>query len=101
MGWLQGENEAVRKVALDSLFRTKSRWEHDTTIQETLINALDDPYLINRQFASRKFEDMLGVPLKDYGYRFYMTAEEREQPMAKLRKVLRAAFAETPVQNED
>ena len=101
LGWLQGENEAVRKVALDSLFRTKSRWEHDTTIQETLINALDDPYLINRQFASRKFEDMLGVPLKDYGYRFYMTAEEREQPMAKLRKVLRAAFAETPVQNED
>ncbi len=101
LGWLQSENEAVRKVAADALFRTKSRWDGDTTIQNTLINALDDPYLINRQFASRGFESMLGVKLRDYGYRFYMTPEEREKPMAELRKVLRAAFAETTPQEDE
>ena len=101
LGWLQSENEAVRKVAFDALFRTKSKWEQDTTIQNTLINALDDPYLLNRQFARIHFEDMLGVPLKDSGYRFYMTPEEREQPMAKLREALRAAFAETTLKNDE
>lgn len=94
LGWLQSRNEAVRKVAADALFRTKSKWDQDTTIQDALINALDDPYLINRQFASRGFERLLGVQLQDYGYRFYMTPRERERPMAELRRALRAAFAE-------
>lgn len=101
LGWLQSENEAVRKVAVDALFRTKSKWNQDTTIQDALINALDDPYLINRQFALRRFEGLLGAPLKDYGYRFYMTPGEREKPMAELRKVLRAAFAETMPENDE
>jgi hypothetical protein len=100
-GWLQSKNEAVRKVAADALFRTKARWDQDTTIQDTLINALDDPYLLNRQFASRGFEDMLDVRLQDHGYRFYMTPAEREQPMAELRKALRAAFAEAALKNDE
>ncbi|TWU05216.1 Doubled CXXCH motif [Symmachiella macrocystis] len=95
LDWLQSKNEAVRLVAADSLFRTKSVWGQDTTIQDALINALDDPYLLNRQFARRGFEELLGVKLLDYGYRFYMMPEERKQPMAKLRQVLRAAFAES------
>lgn len=96
LGWLQSENEAVRKVAADALFRTRSLWDRNTTIQDALIDALDDPYLLNRQFARRGFEGMLGVKLQDYGYRFYMTPDERKQPMTELRKSLRAAFAETP-----
>ena len=101
LGWLQSQNDAVRKVAADSLFRTRSRWDQDTTIQDALINALDDPYLINRQFARRGLEDMLGVQLKDHGYRFYMTPAEREQPMAELRKALRSAFAEATPEIEE
>ncbi|MCH2209835.1 MAG: hypothetical protein MK110_00925 [Fuerstiella sp.] len=101
LGWLQSENEAVRLVAADALFRTKSEWHQDTTIQEALINALDDPYLLNRQFARRGFEDTLGVKLLDYGYRFYMTPKEREKPMVALRKALRAAFAEPTLKNDE
>jgi hypothetical protein len=66
-----------------------------------LINALDDPYLVNRQFALRGFEGLLGAPLLDYGYRFYMTPSEREKPMAELREPLRAAFAETTLRNDE
>ena len=95
LGWLQSRNEAVRKIGADSLFRTPSQWDENTTIQDALINALDDPYLINRQFAKRGFEDMLDVTLQDHGYRFYMLPKERQQPMAELREVLRAAFAES------
>ncbi len=101
LGWLQSDNEAVRKVAVDALFRTKSQWDQDTTIQDTLINALDDPYLINRQFARRGFEGMLGVQLQDHGYCFYMTPGERKKLMAELRKALRAAFAETTLKNDE
>ena len=98
-GWLRSQNEAVRKVAADALFRTRSKWDHDTAIQEALIDALDDPYLINRQFAGRGFKDLLGIDLRDYGYRFYMTPRERKQPMAELRKALRATFAETTLKS--
>ncbi len=101
LGWLQSENEAVRKVAADALFRTKSQWDSDTTIQEALINALDDPFLLNRQFALRGFEGMLDVKLRDSGYRFYMTPEERKKIMPELRKAIRAAFAETTLQNDE
>ena len=48
-----------------------------------------------------KFDGMLGVQLQDYGYRFYMMPEEREQPMAKLREALRAAFAEMTPKNDE
>jgi hypothetical protein len=66
-----------------------------------LINALDDPYLPNRQFARSGFEGTLGVRLLDYGYRFYMTPSERAKPMAELREALRAAFAETTRKNDE
>ena len=101
LGWLLSEDEAVRLVAADALFRTKSEWDQDTRIQDALINALDDPYLLNRQFARRGFEGTLSVKLMDYGYRFYMTPGEREKPMAELREALRAAFAETTLKNDE
>ena len=101
LGWLLSEDEAVRLVAADALFRTKSEWDQDTRIQDALINALDDPYLLNRQFARRGFEGTLSVKLLDYGYRFYMTPGEREKPMAELREALRAAFAETTLKNDE
>ena len=53
-----------------------------------LIGALDDRYLINRQFASRGLEQMLGIKLEDFEYQFYMTADERKEPLKKLREAV-------------
>lgn len=83
IGWLHSENEAVRMVAADSLLRTSADWALDD-----LLEALDDSFLLNRQFARRGLERMLDVRLEDYGYRFYMTAEERAEPIARLRSEL-------------
>jgi predicted CXXCH cytochrome family protein len=86
VGWLHSDNEAVRLVAADSLVRTESRW----ALGE-LLDALDDRFLVNRQFARKGLEKMLGVRLDDYGYRFYMTPEERSEPIASLRAALLSA----------
>ena len=50
-----------------------------------MLDALDDPYLLNRQFASFGLEAMLDCRLVDYGYRFYMTPDERREPIQRLR----------------
>ena len=83
LGWLQSDNESVRLVGADSLFRSDAKWA-----LSDLLNALDDRYLLNRQFARRGLEEMLGLHLEDYGYRFYMTAEERDKPIDRLRAAL-------------
>lgn len=83
LGWLHSENESVRLLGADTLIRTNSRWALDD-----LIGALDDRFLLNRQFARRGLETMLGVRLEDYGYRHYMTPKERKKPIAELRKSL-------------
>ncbi len=83
LGWLRQHDEAVRLVAADALTRTKAKW----ALPE-LLQALDDPYLINRQFAQRGLQKMLGIKLATYGYRFYMTPEERRTPLSRLRSAL-------------
>jgi hypothetical protein len=50
-----------------------------------LLDALDDPYLANRQFAFKGLQDMLNVRLADFGYRFYLMKEERQEPLARIR----------------
>ena len=49
---------------------------------------LDDPFLLNRQFTQQGLEDMLSVNLRDFGYRFYMTAAERKEPIGRIRASL-------------
>lgn len=83
LGWLQSESPAVRLVGADALSRTGAGW----ALPE-LIGVLDDPYLINRQFTRRWLDRMLEVRLQDFGYRFYMTPEERRGPIAKIRAEL-------------
>ncbi|HXD86960.1 MAG TPA: HEAT repeat domain-containing protein [Urbifossiella sp.] len=79
-GWLRSENESVRLVAADALARTR-----DPRVVPELLDALDDPFLLNRQFAARDLQQMLGVRPADEGYRFFMTREERKEPLAALR----------------
>lgn len=53
-----------------------------------LIDALDDPVLLTRQFTAKAMEQMLSIKLKDNDYHFYMTPEERRDPIAKIRTAL-------------
>lgn len=85
INWLTSESSAVRLIAADSLIRTESFWALDE-----VAGALDDPFLINRQFAGRGLEQMLDIDLKDFGYRFYMTSDERSEALANLRRELPA-----------
>ncbi len=83
LGWLESENSAVRLLASDALARTNSTWAMDE-----LTDALDDPFLLNRQFARKAIERMLNIRLEDYGYVFYMTAQERYKPIMRIRSAL-------------
>src|SRR5205823_5952240 len=83
IGWLKSDNESVRLVAADALARAEARW----ALPE-LIRALDDPFLLNRQFARIGLEKMLRVKLSDFNYKFYQTHEERADPLQKLREHL-------------
>ena len=82
-GWIKSPDKAVRLVGADSLFRAKAR-----SSMPLLIDALDDPGLINRQFARIGFQRMLKIDLSKFGYRFYQTPSEREAPLNALRDEL-------------
>ena len=81
--WLEHAHEPTRLVATDALTKAKSEWA-----LESIIEILDDEFLLNRQFAQKGIEDMLDVRLIDWGYRFYMTKAERVEPLNRLRKEL-------------
>jgi predicted CXXCH cytochrome family protein len=79
-GWLKSDHASVRLVTVEAMTRAR-----DFRSLPQLIDALDDPYLVNRQFASKGLQEMLGMRLADFGYRFYMTEPERRGPLADLR----------------
>lgn len=79
-GWRTSENEALRLVAADALARTRN-----PAAIPKLLDALDDPYLLNRQFAARSLEQMLGLRPADAGYKFWQSKDERQKPIAALR----------------
>jgi hypothetical protein len=80
LGWLRSDDPAVRLVAADALTRA-----HDVKALPQLLDALDDPHLVNRQFAARGLQEKMGVRPADSGYHFFMTADERRGPLAELR----------------
>ena len=79
--WLTHKHESVRLVATDTASRQSARW----ALPE-IIDQLDDPYLLNRQFALMAVERMLDIKLSDFGYQFYMTRAERQKPLRLIRK---------------
>ncbi len=83
LGWLHSPHEGTRLVAADTLARAKARW----ALPE-LIAMLDDPYLSNRRFTQVRLAEMLGLDLRKFGYRFYQTPKEREEPIRKIRAEL-------------
>lgn len=85
LGWLRSEDSAVRLVAAEALCRAR-----DFKALPQLIDALDDSYLLNRQFAYKELEAMLRSREGDFrfaevGYRFFMTSDERRPSLAALR----------------
>ena len=84
VGWLHSEYEQVRLVAAAALAQNGDQWA-----LPHLVRALDDPYLLNRQFARIGLEEMLGIDLfEKYGYRFYMMPDERREPIGRVWKDL-------------
>jgi hypothetical protein len=80
-GWLKSDNAAVRLVAADAVARAR-----DMHAVPRLLDALDDPYLVNRQFAAIAVERLLNLRLDDFGYHFYQGREERQKHLADLRR---------------
>jgi hypothetical protein len=83
LDWLRNPDPAVRLVAVDALTREKALWALPQVVW-----TLDDPFLLNRQFARIGLEQMLGIKLLDYGYRFYMSPEERREPILRVGRAL-------------
>ncbi len=83
IGWLKHPHEATRLAATDAMTKARAAWG-----LAALLDVLDDEYLLNRQFAQKGLEDMLDIRLIDWEYRFYMTAAERREPLARLRAAL-------------
>ncbi len=83
-GWLESTEPAVRLVGALGLIRSKS----PTRIPE-ILEALDDPYLLNRQFAAKALEDTWNLRLADFGYHFYQTKVERKGPIEAVAKRLK------------
>jgi predicted CXXCH cytochrome family protein len=80
LGWLHSKEQSVRLVAVEAMARHNDRWA-----LPQLLDSLDDPLLVNRQFAFKGLQDMLNVRLPDFGYRFYMMKDERQKPLAQIR----------------
>jgi predicted CXXCH cytochrome family protein len=89
VGWLKSDNPSVRLAAAAALTRAGDR-----RALPSLLACLDDPYLINRQFTAKGLQEMFGVRLADFGYRFYMTRDERKQPLTDLRRQLLSGVAQ-------
>lgn len=88
-GWLKSPNEAVRLAATDAVARSG-----DTSTVDSLIEILDDPFLLNRQFARVAIEGRFKIKLADFGYHFYMTPEERRDPVSRIRNQLLDSISE-------
>jgi hypothetical protein len=84
LGWLRNPHEPTRLVAAAALTRQK-----DVKALPALLDMLNDPFLVNRQFTAGGLERMLGIRLADHGYRFYQMRTERREPLTAVRaKVL-------------
>lgn len=85
IGWLASDHEATRLVAAEAAARENATW-----MVPAITTMLDDPYLLNRQFAQTNLEKLLSKDLpSEFGYWFYMTPEERKAPIAAIRQSFR------------
>jgi len=100
LNWLKSENQYTRLVGAWHMAFSKSR---ETLPQ--VINMLDDPYMLCRQFAQKALEDSHAKDFRDLGYRFYQKPEDRKEPIEAVRKFLlgsqRPANSKTSQSNQN
>jgi predicted CXXCH cytochrome family protein len=83
VGWLLHPFRATRMVAAAAYARQKNR-----DALPVLLNILDDPYLLNRQFGQLAVEELCGTQLDKWGYSFTLSPAERGDAIAKVRAAL-------------
>jgi predicted CXXCH cytochrome family protein len=82
-GWLRHPFPASRLVAA-ATYGLRKRPEELTV----MLNILDDPYLLKRQFGQMAVEAVCGRELEEWGYRFTLSPEERKEVLPKVRMAL-------------
>jgi hypothetical protein len=83
--WFRHPNEAVRLSAAGAVKRESADW-----LLEDVARQLDSPRLINRQFAQDAVATLLDKSLEQsYGYRFWMTPEERRPALDRIFNAVR------------
>ena len=78
-GWLESDNPSVRLIGAISLIKTAN-----PAFLPDAKKALDDPYLINRQFAIKALDEVFHLKSVLLGYRFYQSKTERSEPLKRF-----------------
>ena len=78
-GWLESDNPSVRLIGAISLIKTAN-----PAFLPDAKKALDDPYLINRQFAMKALDEVFHLKSVLLGYRFYQSKTERSEPLKRF-----------------
>ncbi|MEM7384111.1 MAG: multiheme c-type cytochrome [Verrucomicrobiota bacterium] len=83
LGWLSSAHTGTRMVGTDVLLKARAEWA-----LADLIPILDDPYMEVRQFTVQRLRDYFDINTDDFGYKLYMTEEEREEPIQRMMEAL-------------
>jgi len=91
LGWMKSNHPAVRLVGANAALSSGV-----PQLQWAALEVLNDPQMINRQFAGKALEEILNLRLTDFGYRHYQDPRERHEPLEKLKKGLEARLGHPP-----
>lgn len=91
LGWLDSPHESTRLVAIEALAKSNSLWALDE-----LVEALNDPFLINREFAQANIERLLDIDLVKLGYLHYAAEEQRLKAIKRLQEQVKVEVSVEP-----
>lgn len=82
LAWLRHQHPATRLTAVAAFARLGARWGFPA-----MLPLLDDPYLLNRQFAQLSIEKLLDQKLDEsVGYWYHHDSRQRLRAIEQLRK---------------
>jgi len=85
--WLNSAHNATRIAAAEAMATSDPRrW-----LPELIEFMTEDTHLVNRQFIQRRLDAALGIKLREKGFQFYMTKEQRREVMARIKPGLEVA----------
>ena len=90
LGWLHSAHNGTRLAAAEAMATTDvRRW-----LPDLLDFMVDDSHLVNRQFVQREIDTQLGIKLRDKGFNFFMSKDERRTVVDRLRPELESLAAQ-------